>query len=233
MGQLFGSKLKKAIPRYVDYRKTVSKTPVIAQGSCRVCYIFAALSTLEMHIALKNKKRPVELSVQDVMDCSPFQKCYGTGGNLVQVFDWVSENGVMTSKRYPYKENDSVSCPSERSPKKMKEALAGGVYLSYGNENIIRRALAIYGPVTVSLYAYQSTFVNYKRGIYDDPDCPTHADHINHAVVAVGYGVKNGKKYFIIRNSWGATWGMKGYGYIRAGVLMCGIGHFSTIPIFL
>ncbi|CAG9531174.1 unnamed protein product [Cercopithifilaria johnstoni] len=66
MSQLLGSKLKKAIPRYVDYRKTVSKTPV-----------------------------------------------------RTEVFDWVSENGVMTSKRYPYKENDSVSCPSEERRQKL------------------------------------------------------------------------------------------------------------------
>ncbi|CAG9529807.1 unnamed protein product, partial [Cercopithifilaria johnstoni] len=230
MGQLFGSKLKKAIPRHIDYRKTVSKTPVKAQGECGVCYIFAALSALEMHIALRNKKPPVELSVQDVMDCSHLEKCYGVGGNAVQVFNWVSENGVMTSERYPYKENDSVSCPSDRSSKKIKEGLAGGVYLPYGNEDVIRRMLAVYGPVGISLHASRYGFISYDRGIYDDPDCPKST---NHAVVAVGYGVKNGKKYFIIRNSWGPSWGRKGYGYIRAGVFMCGIGRFSTIPIFL
>ncbi|CAG9531815.1 unnamed protein product, partial [Cercopithifilaria johnstoni] len=164
MSQLLGSKLKKAIPRYVDYRKTVSKTPVRTQEI--KCYIFAALSTFEMHIALKNRKPPVRLSVQDVMDCSSFQKCYGRGGDLTQVYDWVSENGVMTSEKYPYKENDS-------------------------------KVLAVYGPVGISLHASRYGFISYDRGIYDDPDCP---DNTNHAVVAVGYGVKNGKKYFIIGN---------------------------------
>ncbi len=71
------------------------------------------------------------------------------------------------------------------------------------------------GPIAVSFEVYPD-FMNYKSGIY------THsATHMletfnpfvitNHVVVIVGWGVENGVKYWIVRNSWGATWGENGY----------------------
>ena len=47
----------------------------------------------------------------------------------------------------------------------------------------------------------------YTSGILDDEDCLV----IDHAVAAVGYGSENGIDYWIIRNSWGASWGEEGY----------------------
>uniref|UniRef100_A0A1I7VHL9 Papain family cysteine protease n=1 Tax=Loa loa TaxID=7209 RepID=A0A1I7VHL9_LOALO len=210
--EIIGKELSRRIPSSIDYRRKITRIPVVNQGRCQVCFIFSALSTLEMYITLRNKKRAPRLSVQQVMDCSGMEKCDGKGGNDVQVLNWVAENGVTTDKYYPYKEADSISCPG-RIPGLLKAKLAGGIYLPYNNEDILKKVLALYGPVAVSLHASKPDFVAYRG-------------------VAVGYGVHNGKQYFIIRNSWGPTWGKKGYGYIRAGVFMCGIGRSSAIPIF-
>ena len=45
---------------------------------------------------------------------------------------------------------------------------------------------------------------------------------MNHAVLAVGYGVENGVPYWLIKNSWGADWGDEGYFKMEMGKNMCG-----------
>ncbi|KAL3999029.1 Papain cysteine protease family protein [Acanthocheilonema viteae] len=210
MSQILKQKAHKIIPDSFDYRSIIKLAPVKNQGNCGVCFIFSALGALEMYIALKNKQPAVRLSVQDIMDCSNMEKCSGRGGNAAKVFEWIAEHGVTTDQNYPYKGRDSISCPRSMG-ERIKAELIGGVYLPRDNEKIIRKVLVQYGPVVLTLHA-KNNFVNYES--------------------AVGYGVENGMKYFIIRNSWGTTWGTNGYARIRAGVFMCGIGRESTIPVF-
>lgn len=78
------------------------------------------------------------------------------------------------------------------------------------------------GPVTVTIEADQMVFQSYTSGILDTPSCGTKLDH---AVTAVGYGTQGGKEYYIVRNSWGAAWGDKGYINIAVedGKGICGI----------
>lgn len=78
------------------------------------------------------------------------------------------------------------------------------------------------GVVTVTIEADQSVFQQYHSGILDSERCGTHLDH---AVAAVGWGKEGEKEYWIVRNSWGASWGDKGYIKIAAkeGKGICGI----------
>jgi C1A family cysteine protease len=65
------------------------------------------------------------------------------------------------------------------------------------------------GPVSVALAAGNTFFKNYKGGIIDSPFCPTNLDH---GVLLVGYGQDSfGEKYWTIKNSWGNTWGERGF----------------------
>ena len=77
------------------------------------------------------------------------------------------------------------------------------------------------GPASISLYASDPTFRNYKSGVYNNVDCPT---TVNHAVQTVGWGndAVSGLDYFIVRNSWGQTWGDHGYIKMAAS---------STLPL--
>ena len=76
-----------------------------------------------------------------------------------------------------------------------------------------------------------ATFQHYSSGIYSDLSC-TKAN-ITHAVTVVGYGSMGvGQDYYIIKNSWGNSWGMNGYGYIaRNKNNMCGIASYASYPI--
>lgn len=66
------------------------------------------------------------------------------------------------------------------------------------------------GPASMSLYASDPEFRSYRSGIYDNANCPT---SVNHAVQTVGWGFDavSNKNYFIVRNSWGPSWGDQGY----------------------
>ena len=71
-------------------------------------------------------------------------------------------------------------------------------------------------------------FIFYRGGIFNDPKCPADGVQVNHAVVVVGYGTANKTDYWIIRNSWGTTWGEKGYMRLIRGVNMCNIASYPA-----
>ena len=73
----------------------------------------------------------------------------------------------------------------------------------------------------------------YKQGIYDG-DCSSNPNDIDHAVLIVGYGSEDGEDYWIVKNSWGTDWGIKGYFYIRRNTSktygVCGINAMASHP---
>jgi cathepsin L len=72
-------------------------------------------------------------------------------------------------------------------------------------------------------------FQGYTSGILNSARCGTNLDH---GVLAVGYGSQNGQDYYIVKNSWGASWGEKGFIRIAAvdGAGICGIQLDSSQP---
>ena len=83
-------------------------------------------------------------------------------------------------------------------------------------------------PVSVAVEADSAVFQMYTGGIVDDSACGT---SLNHGVLAVGYG----ENYWIVKNSWGASWGDKGYikiAYKETGAGICGINQMNSYPTF-
>ena len=76
--------------------------------------------------------------------------------------------------------------------------------------------------MSVAIQADQKVFQTYKSGIFNSIDCGTELDH---ATNVVGWGQELGHEYWIMRNSWGPTWGENGYMRvaIREGAGICGI----------
>ena len=84
------------------------------------------------------------------------------------------------------------------------------------------------GPLSIAIEADQQSFQFYSGGIYSDVGCGTKLDH---GVNLVGYGSENGKDYWILRNSWGTTWGENGYMRILRGKNICGLSQMPSMPV--
>jgi C1A family cysteine protease len=76
------------------------------------------------------------------------------------------------------------------------------------NDQISLKGAVAQQPISVAIEADTRYFQSYSDGILDSPSCGTNLDH---GVLIVGYGEENDKKYWILKNSWSATWGEQGY----------------------
>ena len=70
----------------------------------------------------------------------------------------------------------------------------------------------------------------HSGGVYHDRRC---SNVLDHAVVVVGYGTLDNVDYWIVRNSWGAQWGLSGYILMQRGINLCGIAEVAAYPIVL
>jgi C1A family cysteine protease len=85
------------------------------------------------------------------------------------------------------------------------------------------------GPVSVTVEADRAAFQRYTGGVLNSTACGTNLDH---AITAVGWGTSGSQDYYIVRNSWGGSWGVGGYINIAAveGNGICGIQQISVWP---
>lgn len=208
----------------VDWREKGAVTPVKDQASCGSCWAFSATGSLEGGNFVANGKL-ISLSEQQLVDCDP--KSNGCGGGLMtNAFEYVMKKGLCTEEDYPYHAKDE-DCKDDKCTVAVQSV--GKVQLPQGDEESLANAVAL-TPVSIVLDA--SAMQLYKEGIITK--C---SESINHAVLAVGYGVEEetGIKYWIVKNSWGTSWGEEGYCRIEkdvGGMGRCAITYSSVYPTF-
>nr|XP_024002736.1 cathepsin K-like isoform X2 [Salvelinus alpinus] len=213
------------LPRSIDYRKKGMVTPVKNQLSCGSCWAFSSAGALEGQLA-KTTGKLIDLSPQNLVDCVTENNGCG-GGYMTNAFEYVEENGgIDTDEAYPYlgQHQQCSYNPAQRAANCSRYS-----FLPEGDEGVLKEALATIGPISVGIDATRPNFAFYRSGVYNDPTC---TKKTNHAVLAVGYGTLGGQDYWLVKNSWGLSWGDQGYIRMsRNKDNQCGIALYGCYPV--
>jgi C1A family cysteine protease len=211
-------------PEAFDWRDHGAVSEVKDQGSCGSCYAFSAIGAVESQYFMKSGKH-VNLSEQQIIDCSiDNEGCFG--GSPLSVFTFLHENEIVSAEDYPY-EGKEGWCRSRGKPKTDVEVHGFSLDFAQRDEDL-KKSVSQLGPLMINIRVIP-TFVFYQNGIYDDPDC---GQTMNHGMLLVGYGHDDEKNldYWILKNSWGKSWGEEGYMRIVMGKNMCGMNSHQLLP---
>lgn len=218
-----------AVPATMDWRKLGAVTPVKDQGQCGCCWAFSAVAATEGINQITTKKL-ISLSEQELVDCDINGEDQGCEGGLMDdAFDYIiSNNGLATEAIYPYEGTDGSCNAKENSDRAAK--ITGYEDVPANSEAALLIAVA-HQPVSVAIDAGEDDFQHYESGVFTG-QCRTELDH---AVTAVGYGTtSDGTKYWLVKNSWGTSWGMEGYIMMERGIQdpegICGIAMQASYP---
>jgi len=173
---------------------------------------------------LKKTKNLVSLSEQQLVDCSTAQGNQGCNGGLMDyAFQWIISNkGITSEASYPYTATGPNAC---QTGKTVYATITGFTDVPAGDENELQKAVNKQ-PVSIAIEADQEAFQLYSGGVLTAA-CGTNLDH---GVLAVGWGTDAGTKYWIVKNSWGATWGEAGYIRLERGINQCGLSNAASYP---
>lgn len=216
------------LPETKDWREEGVVSPVKDQGSCGSCWTFSTTGALEAayHQAFG---KGISLSEQQLVDCAGAFNNFGCHGGLPsQAFEYIKYNGGLdTEEAYPYTAEDG-KC--KFSSENVGVQVLDSVNITLGAEDELKHAVALVRPVSVAFEVVRS-FRFYKKGVYSSTTCGSTPMDVNHAVLAVGYGVEDGVPYWLIKNSWGGDWGENGYFKMEMGKNMCGVATCASYPI--
>jgi len=209
----------------VDWEAKGAVTPVKNQGQCGSCWSFSTTGAIEGAWFIA-KNSLVSLSEQQLMDCSKDEGNESCEGGLMdQAFEYaIKKGGLCSETEYPYKAKDETSC------KKCSVVATISKYTDVGKTDADLEKAVTLSPVAVAIEADQDAFQFYSSGVMTG-ECGTQLDH---GVLAVGYGTLDGTAYWKVKNSWGPSWGMKGYILIEKGKKQeggqCGILMAASYP---
>jgi C1A family cysteine protease len=217
------------IRSFWDWRYAKTKTgwdgscvsPVYNQGQCGSCWAFSATEQIESMYCLQGRSggSARQLSMQQVVDCDT--TCYGcNGGWTYLAFQYViSAGGIDTYGSYPYTAQDG-SCAY--NPRNVGARINSWAYVGRGNEPAMLSYIQNSGPISICVDA--ASWQYYNGGVV--VNC---GQSIDHCVQLTGWSANvQGRQAWIVRNSWGTSWGYSGYLYVQYGQNMCAIANVPT-----
>ena len=200
------------LPKSIDWRDFGAVTSVKDQGQCGSCWAFSSTAATEGAWAISSGFL-LDLSEQELVDCATGFN-YGShgcsGGQMDGGFKFVIENGLCLASEYPYvsgKSKTEGSCQNKNCGSVLKFEGASCNDVTPNDELLLKFAVA-QQPVAIAIEADTRYFQFYAGGILDSVECGTKLDH---GVLIAGFGEEDGKKYWLVKNSWSTSWGEEGY----------------------
>lgn len=222
-----------------DWRLFGAVGKVRDQKGCGACWAHSTAETMESQFFMKYGKLPPPLSVQQLVSCDDdAEDCFG--GDVSEAYGWVQKvGGLVTEASFPYLDDEGPSSHSKQCTDTHPVVTTTG--FSYAakpcregdcrnqDEETLAKVLAAKGPISIQVHSPDEWF-SYKGGIYSLTNCTSKFNYLNHAVQLVGYNKSGSTPYWIIRNSWNASWGEDGYMFLEMGKNLCGVANDPTIP---
>jgi C1A family cysteine protease len=211
----------RSFPSRFDWREMGGVSPAKNQGGCGSCWAFGVVGALESQVMIVDGWTP-DLSEQQLVSCN--DKGYGCNGGWLDAADHFVKVGSIEEVCQPYRARDSEPC-REDTCEIVARCYSWG-YVGDSVENI--KAALQNGPVTVAMEVFNDLYY-YTSGCYQHGP----SSSVNHAVLIVGWDdnmCPNGA--WIVKNSWGRSFGMDGFFWIAYNDSNIGYGAtaVSYIP---
>lgn len=205
-----------ALPAKFSWKDQNALTSVKNQGSCGSCWAFAACGQFEGNIKrFDNQTR--DLSEQWIVNCD--KEFDGCGGGMYPG-DMFQKYGAVYEADAPYKGKDGTCAASYTYHEKI---ISYKEIATTPTTDQIKEAIYTYGPVWAGIVA-GNNFSAYSSGVFSKSD----AGDLNHAILLVGWD--DASSCWVLRNSWGASWGEQGYMRIKYGT--CKVGAQGTYMVY-
>jgi len=215
------------LPDSWDWREKGAVSEVKNQGFCGSCWAFSVTGNVEGQSAAKNGEL-VSLSEQELVDCDT-RDAGCNGGFMENAYKTLLDiGGLEKEEDYSYDGHDET-CKFNKD--KVAVRVTGGVEMPT-NETQIAQWLVQNGPIAVGVNAFAMQF--YFGGVSHPWSWLCSPSGIDHGVLLVGYGthttsiLHRTQPYWIIKNSWGPSWGESGYYRLYRGAGACGINMAAS-----
>ncbi|KAG6459522.1 pro-cathepsin H [Manduca sexta] len=218
--------IETVLPDEYDLRLLGYVSWIKNQEDCASCWTYGTIAAVEGAIARHNGGKILSLSNQALIDCAwPYGAAGCKGGTDTAAYKWMMDYGLPTEEEYGSYLNKDGFCHIKNMT--VRFFIKGFTDVPPHNVGALKVALVNHGPLSVSVHVTEA-FSLYSSGVFYDANC--NETMLNHEMALVGYGTRNGDTFWILKNSWGPTWGIDGYMLISTRNNSCGV---TTEPTYV